>query len=820
MPRRSKRSRSIGNDLPHMPEEPSRSILLPPQRYGQAPAPHQSNAATYSPASHGSALTLAPTRTPPGDFASKQYLQAAEDDLLEEEAANAVLLSRETQRLRLMTPLKLKRRARIAAGAAVLPLIALTAYCLARYVIAWIHLGTPTTLSPDAATAAASASASAGTTSSTARRDALLRTMSLLSVILTSYSLLLFLLAAIYLRFSRVSSFATPVVFFAVLLGGIIAIAMSLANVGLIAAWHKYYAEESKKGLAQAITRDVGRRCAGKWEFDLIWGVPDVGAAPCAQEGGKNTVRLFIIAAALRAALYLVFVVLFLHLLRRYNRLLGLGPDTLLVEGKAPVTGDEEKVMRGGRVGGTVGESAEMHRLLMEEKAAGGHRQPYKAQWAYENDDNTLTPADVEKAAAHVQNGPRTSRDVDTHDGYSVTMASVAPESRSGSSLTAPRLSRFNWQRGEPSQHQEDEDGLHAAEAAHPRQGSAGAEGWGVALYRRLWGASSVAVGVTEQEDEENVPVLSHDAFYSRDLEKAGRQNEEAKPQHVKAASKLGISGWFGRGGGDNDDDDESDMGHGARSPNRGARGASADIEDGFTRHERTPSQERRRLAHRHAASSRRSSGGSISVPAAAPASTSPSRSRRGSASSSGSAATAAESVKYGDDLPSMPGLVDVAAPDPRLASRSRSVSPSTAASPTGLAPPPTPPTQSSNRPTTTTNTPSYVRHLGRMVQKLPSIKSGDGDGSSSRGPSESSTAAAAAAAVGMQSQVQSQSHGHGQGRRMSSTGSRSSSGDTQMQAWRSGGGGVIHEVAEEGHNDASATKTEQEKSFPGGWQW
>ncbi|CAO1613151.1 unnamed protein product [Parajaminaea phylloscopi] len=706
-----RRAPSIGNDLPHMPEAPLKSILLPSggggsisTRYAAHASPAQAASAGLPPSPADSPAT---NKTVLGDYEDVDADQAADaqDD--------SVLLTREARRLQRMEPEKLRRRRRILAGTACLVLMALTAYCLARYTLAWLHLSPSGSLKSPSTTMAMSV-------------DPLMQTMALLCIVLTAYTLLLLVTSAVYLRFSRKRSCATPVIFLAVLLGGVIMVALALTNLGLIAAWHGYYSTTGKDSI-RAATRDVARRCRGQWEFDFIWNAAEAspmnnaaGLQVC--EASDRTFYIFVAVACVRASLFAFFTVLFLHLLRRYNQSLGLGLSKLVTDHEHThyVGGTERKLGSDSGVDqrlGTVNESAEMHAYLARREntlRSGG------PQVSGDFHDDTLRGRDVEKADPYVtlcNMGQSSQRD--------------APSSDMGS--LAPRLSRFGWQRGEPSTHDHEYHSLPlhveatAGDAAgHPGR-EASAEGWGAALYRRLWGGPdqtqspqtgerrllvhSEAVEPDDEDGEEGrrrLPVLDHDHWYSN----LDGNHSPPSVQHDKGASRLGVSGWFG-GGGDVSEEEEAPQ---PWRPRRPSEQSSHAADASLTAHQRTPSQERRRIEARHAASKA-------------------ARARTGHSEASVHSAGLESpqlSPKLGDDLPSMPPLMDP--PAPPDVSRTRTTTQTQTRTPTRR--PPQPVSDAAAHPR---QPPSYVRSLGRMVQKLPSIKSGDGDGSSSREASESS---------------------------------------------------------------------------------
>ena len=339
--------------------------------------------------------------------------------------------------------------------------------------------------------------------------------------------------------------------------------------MAFIALWHKKYSGDSSS--AEAATRDVGRRCAGTWDFDLLWNAaqasPNADEPNTCQGGGQNTVKLFLMAGGIRLGLLVVFLTLWLLALARYNHTLEKGQQ---------------------EVGG-VEESAEMHRLL-EEEIKHGLNMPgnFDAE-----SEKTLTNADlrhyaefeeeryVPEAMYESEEPAQPSYPTESHkrtssDRAPLIMADHAP----------PRLGRFGWQRGEPSTAGADYHSVPIAEhhaepdihdAAHDRDQSLL-----VRVWDSLWGTT---------------------AYPQADLHRNG--------------SKLGVSGWFAREGtiGDATPDDDlsraTSLRHGPHDvekqemrEERASQPASL-AHQNSTGHRHTASQERRVHEGRHAATAK-----------------------------------------------------------------------------------------------------------------------------------------------------------------------------------------------------------------------
>lgn len=198
-------------------------------------------------------------------------------------------------------PQKTIRRRRLWAGLSCLVLIAVTAYCLARYGIAWTEMGS---------------------TVAEEQRDSLVQKLSLLFIALSGYSLLLFVIVVLYLRFSRRKNVLAGIVKAIHILGGVVMIALALANLGLVFTWHKYYDTGRGAGsTGSSAVRDVARRCGHGWQFDILWGAAAVARAgdrgSCPPDQGR--INAFIIAAVVRLVVFVVVVAISAILLRRYT---------------------------------------------------------------------------------------------------------------------------------------------------------------------------------------------------------------------------------------------------------------------------------------------------------------------------------------------------------------------------------------------------------------------------------------------------------------------------------------------------------------------
>ena len=368
---------------------------------------------------------------------------------------------------------------------------------------------------------------------------------------------------------------------FCAVLGTTLQLALACVNLALIVLWHKQYSSASAS--IQAATRDVGRRCAGRWDFDLLWNAADASPASTEKEqcseGGTDSLKLFLMAGGIRLALLVVFHTIWLCFLARYNWTLEKGTQEI----------------------GGLEESAEMRKLLEEEGKAG-----LNVPGGFDS-EKTLTNHEVHRYAEFVEEHYVPELSVAMSESHS-NFAPVTSDNHSRRASTdraapptlmvmgnaPPKLGTFDWQsaqhggntgayRSVPiAEGLDDEDDL-AAKRAHghgEREPSLLIKVWD-----SLWGTT---------------------AHPHTDLQRNG--------------SKLGVSGWFnGREATIHDDeqnlsraasvrqnphdyDVEKAVG-GASSVGRGpAPGRTAG-------HERTPSQERRAQQSRHAAMAQAQSG-------------------------------------------------------------------------------------------------------------------------------------------------------------------------------------------------------------------
>lgn len=440
---------------------------------------------------------------------------------------NAVLVDREMQRLRHRQEKGIKRKWRIITGTSMLFVLGLSTYVLTQYILAYLSLSPSTWFLSDSVD---------GTHSSP---DPLLRTLALIGICASGFSTLCALSSGFYLRFSRRRSCGTCSVWLAAILSTTVSLLLCILNLTLIAMWHKKYASAPDDPFA--VTRDVSRRCNGVWDLDLLWSaatsspIAKVSSdnAPSCTHNGDQTLQAYLIAGGVRLVLFVLFCSIWLACLGRYNR-------TLQV-----VASSNESVM----------ESAEMHKLLMEE------------------DEGTLPsmPTLMDATAMPGRYSP------EYQEGTYSNATLVAPP---------PRLDRFRWQRTEPSF--QGDDGHTYGNVAHRHDKDPSAGAWSMGVVGQVWNA-----------------LWAHDGQRQEDGITKGEYGEHSDTHaHERQASRLGVRGWFRRDASGQVSDEYAMVGE------RDDGFDEPDYRDSRNNrflappplHGRTPSQEKRATEGRHAA--------------------------------------------------------------------------------------------------------------------------------------------------------------------------------------------------------------------------
>lgn len=546
---------SLGDDLPHMPEE---SVgLYPPtesafsQRnplplgaeaaYYSAPVPLDAESGTEDLYGHDDNLTLGRQITP---------------SALKGE--NAVLVDRELERLRERRPKEMRMRWRVITGSVMLLVLALSAYVLTQYIRAYLSLSPANWFLSDAQD---------GTQSSP---DPLLRTLALIEVVASGIALLGVLASGFYLRMTRRRSCGSHFIWFTAIVSTTINVGLSLANVALIVGWNKQYASKSSDPFAN--TRDVGQRCNGVWDLDILWSAAkssllakpnDESAASNCVRNPSHTMQMFLIAGGVRLGLFVFLCTIWLICLGRYNATLHLGLAS----------------------NDTIDESPEMHKLL-----AGEHGLPSMPVLRD-------MPGYYDEAFEDEKRGSAWNVHNDDHD--EEKLAHMPEHEYSSATLVGqpPKLERFQWQRCEPSQMHEQEQPVHnygnIARGHHDREQSAGA--WSTNIMDRLWSA-------LWGESHTSTPSHTFDAV-AREEEDHHTDEFGRHPwqwQHGREGTRLGVHGWFGRdtSGRISEEDEEFDV-EGHYDPARLAPAPHG------PQHTRSTSQERRSQQERHAAARR-----------------------------------------------------------------------------------------------------------------------------------------------------------------------------------------------------------------------
>ncbi|KAL9940066.1 hypothetical protein V8E36_000771 [Tilletia maclaganii] len=373
--------------------------------------------------------------------------------------ANDMLLERERRRIAAAPSKNFIARRRMWAGIPTLLIIAPATYCLAKSCTAWLALSPASVVFSDARE---------GTTSSP---DPTARTLAMLQICICAISMGFNLLAVVYLRVSRQRTrLGRAFVWICALVAITLQTALALINILLVFFWHRKYS--ASPTLPFASTRDVGVRCKDTWEFDILYTAArysqladQTGSTPCAG-GGMSTVRDYMIAGGVRLALFLILGVWWLIMITRYNRALASAMLSPFAKTPAPDAAD-------------IAESAELHRLLEEEKLdiesrvpgawdpnAGTVRSSYPTydNKGYANFEETVVVVtasdddDEPEPYHHMYNsGPAAAASATAGPTASYLMPSPQqPNGRMSMPLphgapSAPQLSHFDWQRREAS---------------------------------------------------------------------------------------------------------------------------------------------------------------------------------------------------------------------------------------------------------------------------------------------------------------------------------------------------------------------------------
>lgn len=558
----------VGDDLPHMPQEAQRVPAHPKitPTYGNSSAKERTTPKLTMPESSApvnahadgpfskrvSPVAMAPT--PGNTWTAATGYDASpcyEKMPAAMRADNAVLVDRELQRLRERRPFAVRRRWRIITGASMLVVLALTAYVMAQSIKAFLSLSPATWVLSDAQD---------GTQTSP---DPLLRQLALVEVVASCFSTLVCLISGMYLRMTRRRSCGRRLIWLAAILTTTINVALSLINVALVAGWHRKYAKNASDPLAH--TRDVGQRCAGSWDMDILWSAaessvvakPGDNTTSCPRDPQRTTMA-YLVAGGVRLAVFVILSATWLSCLARYNRSLALS-----------LASDE-----------TIEESPEMHNLLADE----GHL-PAMPEL---KDIQTIGSSDI---ARHTSKDtlPELPESGDNKHWSAATLVGAPPT-----------LSYFGWQRDPKVSpgHDDSDTNVLSNVGRHERDESAGA--WSAAIMHRLWGAIRGEGSTANARNE--LDVIAEEKDDQVNLLHIVRP-DASEPLHGREKSQLGVRGWFRRtasatnGFSDDESDQSDDDEYEEVLDTRRTHMNSAPHG-----HQRVSSQERRQREGRHAA--------------------------------------------------------------------------------------------------------------------------------------------------------------------------------------------------------------------------
>lgn len=775
----SRASLHLGDDLPHMPEQLPSGFISPPPVSSHSPQLVGAGAGTGAGSRRDSFMSAgeATLRSAQAPKVSGNALDDAEKTVDDEDVytsppalyrqytppalkgSNAVLVDRELERLRDKKAKEIKMKWRIITGCLMLLLFGFSAYILVEYILAYLALSPANWFLSDAQD---------GTQTSP---DPMLRSLALVGVAVQALAVAGIVLSGFYLRFSRRRSCGTYTVWIIAIVSTTLNVALSVANLSLIALWHKKYSDTPDDPLAK--TRDVSQRCNGVWDMDLLWSAAkaspiakpsdDGAAASACTHDARRTLLMFMIAGGLRLGILVFLCAVWMACLARYNRSLA-------------IVGIVDPDMK---------ESAEMQKLLMEEGGYPGPDHPVSTvvrsggkhdalpampseprdslvvpgSYEYEYDDERVTQVSDAHHQPKSYGGGGSVYDDETLRGSQSHFHS----SQSRMSHEAPTLQHFAWQQNKVRDRHDEEIYTYGnmPHHRHERSGSAGAWSQGILdrLWTALWGESSPETHGPHQEQhmgDEKGTLL------------AAQQQQQ---QHQREDSRLGVGGWFRREPSDSNwrmqgsetdardwklrEDSSLDI------PNYQQEEAHAPApplppkQEEEQRHQRTASQEKRSREARHAASSSQRHVNGAAEPGGL---TSGSRSRSNSReraerrrrdqqdriaflaslgyqSGEGGQTTQQEAnapqQRVGDDLPPMPMA--------RGTAQREETSLHKAADGTGdedddeafwRGPGPSTAGESDRNLVQPVNQPVFVRTLGKLVRKLSAIESvGSGEG-------------------------------------------------------------------------------------------
>ncbi|KAE8266481.1 hypothetical protein A4X09_0g5866 [Tilletia walkeri] len=503
--------------------------------------------------------------------------------------ANDVLVERERLRIAAAPTKAFIARRRMWAGIPTLLMLAPSTYCLAKSCTAWLALSPATVLFSDARE---------GTTASP---DPTARILAMLTICTGAVSIALNLMAIIYLRVSRQRRrLGRAFVWTCALATIVLQTGMAILNLLLIFFWHKTYSKTPSSPFAS--TRDVALRCQGTWEFDILYTAAQYSAlsessskvAACTK-GGLGTLRDYLIVGGVRIGIFVAIGTWWLIVVTRYNRSLAAAMPSPFATEPKPDASD-------------MPESAELHRLLEEEKLdlesripgawearTQTHHPSYPYGKAYAEFEETVVvvtePDDggevtVERIPAVTSSWTEPKYEQYNHQQQYANgpaqMPMPIPGGPSPSGFLAPpapKLSRFDWQRGEastsevppggaPSQTFNNVPNEFGQSHGHGnRDGSGSFTTWASSLVTSVFSTAlsyaSPQVPTTHQQPvhqnvrQQQVPYASvnmtDDDFDDIERQKAlfaagPKAYDPPQTVHDRGPSKLGISSWFGGG--------------------------------------------------------------------------------------------------------------------------------------------------------------------------------------------------------------------------------------------------------------------------------
>ncbi|KAK0550124.1 hypothetical protein OC846_003070 [Tilletia horrida] len=490
------------------------------------------------------------------DQQEQLYYDPIEKASLMAPLANSVLVERERKRIAAAPSKAFIGRKRMWAGLPTVLFLAPSTYCLTKSCIAWLALGPSTVVFSDSRQ---------GTTASP---DPTAQALAMVSICAGAIALICNLLVVAYLRFSRRRTRLGRIfVWTWALIAISLETALAIVNVLLVIFWYRQYTKDPAAPFSSI--RNVALRCAGSWEFDVLYTAASYShtaenaaqVAACAK-GGYGTLRNYIIAGSIRTGLFLALGAWWLVVIIRYNRALATSMPSPFE--KDPQTTEASDLP----------ESAELHRLLQEEKLDLESRIPgawdHNSQTVRSHYSGPRSYAEFEHSVIVVTEPDEGVKDLDPYGDQTHATSTWMPPVWSPTynpmnhlAPPGPRLSRFDWQNNNPSTGEPHQmrDLPAKPTAGHEfghgnREGSGSFSNWASSLVSSVFGAAmgyspapaqAGPVAFPTPQGARSGPAVYDPSTTQKDILAAGPHGHDAHPTSLeRGPSKLGVGSWFG----------------------------------------------------------------------------------------------------------------------------------------------------------------------------------------------------------------------------------------------------------------------------------